>query len=718
MPAVSDLLSDDSDAGVDVALIYPPSCDPTAPYLAVPMLTGFLRAHGVSVLPIDANIEAYDALLTLPATAALRDRIEARLTKLERKSLLPHVDQLAYSALWGARGEAFAVPEHIEQAKATLRDPATFYQADAYDHAVSTIDAALRVISAAYTPLSLDFTAYRTPFALTSADEIAHDSEAAHDPFSGYVQSVLIPRLRAARPTVIGLSVCFPGQLQPTYSLARAIKKALPESHLTVGGPAMTQLLIRQATAGGGGSAKLAAALGPFDSAVVYEGENSLLALLRAVQADRAAARSATSGSAPSALAELANVVQRDASGLAGYRSGHGMEDLKALPAPDFDGMPLSLYLAPQLVLPYDPTRGCYWGKCTFCHYGLAEVGTAAYRERAVPQMIEHLRALSTRYGTDFFYLSQDSVAPKTLLRFAEGLLESGLRIRWATDLKPERYLHAERAQTLRRSGAVACALGVESAAPRVLKLIDKGAPIEAVRDVIKNLSGADIAAEAMCFTDFPTETYREALATVQFLDELADDVAIYIIGEFDLTHGALVAQRPADFGLSEVFQLDGDQFGTGLFYEEAKTSKRPQDQERIDAALSRLSQRWRLRSYPWAGAVSTAHTLLHYARFGKDVFRKQARLPGAGLQAPPRIALARFDLEACLAALEREGEIWFTLVRQRRHVSRAAYQELARQQPALSPQPARYEYAPEQEPQRLIRGRRPSHAPNHALSR
>ena len=33
-----------------VALVYPPSCDPTAPYLAVPMLTGFLRANGVSVL--------------------------------------------------------------------------------------------------------------------------------------------------------------------------------------------------------------------------------------------------------------------------------------------------------------------------------------------------------------------------------------------------------------------------------------------------------------------------------------------------------------------------------------------------------------------------------------------------------------------------------------------------------------------------------------------
>ncbi len=46
-----------------VALIYPPTCDPTAPYIAVPALTGYLRQHGVEVLPIDANLEAWDHLL-------------------------------------------------------------------------------------------------------------------------------------------------------------------------------------------------------------------------------------------------------------------------------------------------------------------------------------------------------------------------------------------------------------------------------------------------------------------------------------------------------------------------------------------------------------------------------------------------------------------------------------------------------------------------------
>src|SRR5689334_24898687 len=96
---------------VKIALVYPPSCDPTAPYLAVPMLTGFLRAHGVEVLPIDANVEAYDALLRPAPLAALRDRIERRLSRLEKRPALDHAAQLAYLALWQARGDATAAPE-------------------------------------------------------------------------------------------------------------------------------------------------------------------------------------------------------------------------------------------------------------------------------------------------------------------------------------------------------------------------------------------------------------------------------------------------------------------------------------------------------------------------------------------------------------------------------------------------------------------------------
>src|SRR2546423_3589543 len=89
---------------VKIALVYPPTCDPTAPYLAVPMLTGFLRAHGVEVVPIDANVEAYDRLLRPSVLGELAERVERRLAKMERRGSLDHLAQRADLQLWRARG--------------------------------------------------------------------------------------------------------------------------------------------------------------------------------------------------------------------------------------------------------------------------------------------------------------------------------------------------------------------------------------------------------------------------------------------------------------------------------------------------------------------------------------------------------------------------------------------------------------------------------------
>ena len=686
-----------------VALVYPPTCDPTAPYLAVPMLTGFLRANGVEVLPIDANIEAFDALLSRGRLGALRDRLEARLAALDGLKSLDHAQQLELAALIRALGEAQAVPGGIEDAKAILRDEARFHDPDAYASAVTTIDAALRVVSATHHPLHLDFTAYRTPFGLTSLEEIEVASRPANDPFDDYVMNTLVPRLREANVGIVGLSVCFPGQLQPAYAFALKIKRALPHVHVTCGGPGITQMLIRLS------GHRLAKALGPFDSACVYEGEHTLLGLVRALEEDRP-------------LRECPNVVTRDRLMGARWLAAHGMEDLKVLPSPDFDGLPLTQYLAPRLVLPYDPTRGCYWGKCTFCHYGLAEVGTAVYRERDVAAITEHLRTLTEKYGTRYFYFSQDSVAPKTIVKLSQAIVDDGLDIRWATDLKPEKYLTEERAAVLRKAGAVACALGVESGSDRVLKLIDKGAPIQVVDDVMGHLTKAGIAAEAMCFTEFPTETHEEARSTLEFLEERREKLAVYIVGEFGLTHGSLVAQEPARFGIKETWELEGDQLGLGIFFAPESPWKTDEERNDVDDRLQELSDGWALRSYPWAGAVSTAHTILYYDRFGKSVFRDLAERGLDESILGDRGAFTsdlRFDPRDLSSAEAREGQIWSTLVNEERRVGRAPYESLAAQTPRLRPRPIRISFRAGEEPVPVARprpkGRRPSHRSSSA---
>lgn len=651
-----------------VALIYPPSADPTAPYLSVPTLSAWLRKHAVEVSPIDANVEGWEHVLG--QTRALAATLERRLSRLDRKRSLSHTEQLAYLALWRARADA-AEPPDVPAAIATLRDRERFYDPRAYHHAVRAIESAQRIVSAAYAPLTLDFVAYRTPFSLLSAQEIADDARPSRDPFHEYF-TALADRLNGSCD-VAGISVAFPAQIQPAYSLAFAIRARCPDVHVTVGGPALTQMLIRLQ------GERLERALGPFDSAIVYEGEVALLELVRAIER----------GERPR-----------------GVIRGSTIEDLSTLPPPDFDGMPLDRYFSPEPVLPYDPTRGCYWGVCTFCHYGLAEVGTARYRERPVETALDHVAALKEKHGARIFYFSQDVFSPKIALKIARGIKARGLDVRWGTDMRPERSLSAEKCRELVEGGALSAALGIESASPRVLTLIDKGIPIDAVRDAVKNLASAGVAVEAMCFSDFPSESYKEALETVRFVEGLEDELSLFILGRFDLTHGSLVAQKPGEFGIQEVWHVEGDELGTGLFWAERRPSKSGAEHEKLEEAVRSLSSAWRLRRYPWAGALSTAHTMLYYLRHGPGVFRG-----GDSIDDRPRehAARARFDLDACARAEEREAEIWQELVYERRRVGRAAYRELASLEPALESAPTRVRYARGVEPT----GRRVSTASN-----
>jgi hypothetical protein len=631
-----------------------------------------LRPQGIEVLPIDANLDGFLALLQREPLALLCDRIERRIARLQRRRALDHQAQLVLLTLLRVRGEAGAVPAGIGAALDVLRTSERFYDPGRYADAVATVSASLRVIAAAHAPLQLDFSAYRTPFALTTPDEIARDADPERDPFDGYLTRELVPRLRRARMDAIGVSVCFPGQLVPAYSFALKLKIAFPEAHLVAGGPAITQVLLRlQGPA-------LARALGAFDSAVVFEGEHTLLALCRALADGRAT---------PQALHRIPNLVLRDPLLGARVLPGPPAVDLRTLPAPDFGGLPLDRYLSPHLLLPYDPTRGCYWGRCAFCHYGLAATGTARYRERAVDTVVEHLAALSVRHHTRFFYLSQDSVAPKMLCRLADALAKAGLDLRWGTDLRPEPYLTPERCQGLRRGGAIACSLGVESASPRVLRLIDKGITPGCAATAVRNLARAGIAAEVMCFSDFPSETFTEAMATLAFIERHAPHIAAFIVGRFELTHGSRVARDPTRFGLREIWTVQGDELGTALFFAERKPGKRDRDRVRLERALEQLASGWLLRSYPWAGSLSTAHTIFYYDHFGPGAFRDLAgQARGRILGKLPASRFSRFGLHKLARAQQHEAEIWHEMTHVRRQVSRQAYNELAAQVPLLRP--------------------------------
>ena len=174
------------------------------------------------------------------------------------------------------------------------------------------------------------------------------------------------------------------------------------------------------------------------------------------------------------------------------------------------------------------------------------------------------------------------------------------------------------------------------------------------------------------------------------------------------------------------MWQVEGDELGTGLFFAERRRPKRPEQQARLEASVNELSSSWRLHRYPWAGALSTAHTMLWYLRLGKDVFRRLGPTPDAAIpKARARVGAAKFDLaRIAVVSAEREAAIWERLVHEDRRVTSVAYRELAAALPHARPSPGRWRVAagsdPEPadqpaagKPRREARGRRPSHAVN-----
>jgi hypothetical protein len=215
--------------------------------------------------------------------------------------------------------------------------------------------------------------------------------------------------------------------------------------------------------------------------------------------------------------------------------------------------------------------------------------------------------------------------------------------------------------------------------------LIDKGVTPAVAGKAMRNLAQAGIAAEVMCFTDFPTETFDEAMATLRFLQEQAPHVAAFMVGQFELTHGSRVAREPAHFGLREMWSVQGDALGTALFFSERKASKRERERLRLEQALDGLATHWLLRSYPWAGSLSTAHTIFYYDHFGSGVFRDLAgQAHGHLLGKAPTKRDARLPWSKLALAEANEAAIWHELTHVRRHISRQAYDDLAAQLPSL----------------------------------
>lgn len=583
-----------------ITLAFPPQGHFTQPHLAIPCLVAYLRSQGFDdVEQRDLSIEAYDHFLSRDYLADCAERARARLPldPTAGADSLTYSDARAFRAAAEAAVSADVLIERIEEAKAVLRGEA-FYDTEAYVPATRALFHGLRLVSAAHYPSEL------TPhnFTMAYANDQSAEVQAAlvdeeQNPFLRFFREEVLPGLVERNPRVLGLSVVYGSQLIPALTLGRLVKQALPNCHVTAGGGFLAYIGRKLMLAPGTADC--------LDSLIFHEGEGPLSSLCSALK------------SGAEDLSEVGSLTWFD------RRSGSPVNvenpplhplKLDEAPAPDFEGLPFDKYLSPELVLPFDINRGCYYGECTFCT--LPTVIGPGYRTRSAETIADQVVDLKARYGTTHFNFITDCMPPGMIRDLPEALIARDAGVTWWSDarVEPKAYT-VEGARRLHESGCRKLLFGFETATPRLLKLMKKGQSLRGISEVSRNCAEAGISVTWYAMVGFPSETLDEARDSLSFIEQHAGIVREVSLQTFHVDEQSHVYRDPAAFDVEMVEASGAD---LALYHD--YRAKIGMTQEEAAEAFAEMMEGFRKHLPIFAGDtilyfMQKSHYFLHLAR-------------------------------------------------------------------------------------------------------
>jgi ribosomal peptide maturation radical SAM protein 1 len=256
---------------------------------------------------------------------------------------------------------------------------------------------------------------------------------------------------------LVGFSSMFQ-QNVASLALARGIKQRHAEVAIVFGGANMEGDMGRE----------YARAFPFIDYVVSGEADDAFPALLQALaQTERP-------------LPRIAGVLARSGTQLQDGGQAAPIQNLNALPVPNYtpyfaqaQGLGLDAHYGPTWTLPYESSRGCWWGQkhhCTFC--GL-NGGGMAYRAKEAPRMLAELGELANKHRICSF-MAVDNILD---LDYLKGLFApiAQDRLDYCFFYEIKANLNREQIAALYRGGVRRVQPGIESMSSHVLQLMRKG---------------------------------------------------------------------------------------------------------------------------------------------------------------------------------------------------------------------------------------------------
>ncbi|HOC99805.1 MAG TPA: radical SAM protein [Myxococcota bacterium] len=196
--------------------------------------------------------------------------------------------------------------------------------------------------------------------------------------------------------------------------------------------------------------------------------------------------------------------------------------ELDALPLPAWDLLDLDEHfrrrgMASVGIRPYMQvmtSRGCPY-QCAYCHGLMGR----RYRARSPESVVNELRALREYFDIHEFEIVDDcfNLDRPRMHAILQGLIDFKdplLRLQFPGGLRSD-ILEKEDILMLRRAGTNFISFAIETASPRLQKMVRKNLNIERALESISTAADAGIFCNGFFMLGFPTETAEECRATI-----------------------------------------------------------------------------------------------------------------------------------------------------------------------------------------------------------
>lgn len=515
----------------DILLIQPPQWYPVSPHLAVPLLTGQLKNRGFNTTAYDLNIEFYNHILTGNHLKESFEKAQIILSELEPFCQKADADTLRASGSYNDitrylkytfikdfiaknQKEISTTIKHIENAVKVTKDAVAFYIPEKLSEAKHTIRMALKIASLPFAPTQIDLDNYffNPAFLLDwkNVKLMVRDisSNMFYEYFDTYTDTLIDKNHK-----IISVSMTDLSQLVSVLTLTRMLK-AKTNAKIIVGGNYATQIYKEIMTYKDIFEEY-------FDFLVFGDGEVSLPALCDCIINNKGNLKDISN---LVYLNENKEVISTDFS--------TKKINLDSLAYADFSDYDLTKYFTPDPTFPIQLSKGCYWGKCSFCDYAFGQQG---YCPKSIDRIIDEITYYTEHYNAKNFMFVDEAIPPKFYNNLALAIIEKGLDIKFYSFARLETGYTPDVLENLYKAGARLFLWGYECHSKRVMSLMNKGIDVEKRLEIFADSRKAGIWNNGLFMFGYPTETLEETEETMEIIRKNRNIIPSCTLSNFSL---------------------------------------------------------------------------------------------------------------------------------------------------------------------------------------